>query len=173
MQRALVIAVAPHSTRALSAKSCTLWSGRLTLRATHTHISAETVAHETIECDLQNKATPSKHTTSQPGGRAKVPVSRSTVRRSSKVASRSNTSPSAGALLPASAASPSAADGGDPALQNYFAFIKVRRQGSSRRKSEFEEAVAAFETFLEIHQDSEDPSPVACKQAKEAMAPLS
>ena len=44
-------------------------------------------------------------------------------------------------------------------FQNYFAFIKVRddKEKLAEKVQEFEDAVAAFETFLEIHQDSDGP----------------
>ena len=123
------------------------------------------MAHETIECDLQNKSEEFIKTYQRvnPGGRAKVPVleidGETLVESSVTVEYLAER---AGApFYPASAAKRASARlmAEIQPFQNYFAFIKVRddKDALAKKVAEFEEAVAAFETFLEIHQDSEGP----------------
>ena len=124
------------------------------------------MAHETIECDLQNKSEEfiDVYKRANPGGRAKVPVleidGETLVESSVTVEYLAER---AGApFYPASAAKRASARlmAEIQPFQNYFAFIKVRddKEKLAEKVQEFEEAVAAFETFLEIHQgDSEGP----------------
>ena len=123
------------------------------------------MAHETIECDLQNKSEDFIKTYQRvnPGGRAKVPVleidGETLVESSVTVEYLAER---AGApFYPASAAKRASARlmAEIQPFQNYFAFIKVRddREKLAEKVAEFEEAVSAFETFLEIHQESEGP----------------
>jgi len=123
------------------------------------------VAHETIECDLQNKSEEflKVYKTVNPGGRAKVPVLEidgNTLVESSVTVEY--LAERAGApFYPADAAKRASARlmAEIQPFQNYFAFIKVRddKDALAKKVAEFEEAVAAFEAFLEIHQDSEGP----------------
>ena len=123
------------------------------------------MAHETVECDLQNKSEDfiKTYQRANPGGRAKVPVleidGETLVESSVTVEYLAER---AGApFYPASAAKRASARlmAEIQPFQNYFAFIKVRddKEKLAEKVQEFEEAVAAFETFLEIHQDSEGP----------------
>ena len=123
------------------------------------------MAHETIECDLQNKSEDfiKTYQRANPGGRAKVPVleidGETLVESSVTVEYLAER---AGAPFdPASAAKRASARlmAEIQPFQNYFAFIKVRddKDALAKKVAEFEEAVASFETFLEIHQDSEGP----------------
>ena len=123
------------------------------------------MAHETIECDLQNKSEDFIKTYQRvnPGGRAKVPVleidGETLVESSVTVEYLAER---AGApFYPASAAKRASARlmAEIQPFQNYFAFIKVRddKEKLAEKVQEFEDAVAAFETFLEIHQDSDGP----------------
>ena len=123
------------------------------------------MAHETIECDLQNKSEDFIKTYQRvnPGGRAKVPVleidGETLVESSVTVEYLAER---AGApFYPADAAKRASARlmAEIQPFQNYFAFIKVRddKEKLAEKVQEFEEAVAAFETFLEIHQDSDGP----------------
>ena len=123
------------------------------------------MAHETIECDLQNKSEEflKVYKTVNPGGRAKVPVLEidgNTLVESSVTVEY--LAERAGApFYPADAAKRASARlmAEIQPFQNYFAFIKVRddKDALAKKVAEFEEAVAAFEAFLEIHQDSEGP----------------
>ena len=124
------------------------------------------MAHETIECDLQNKSEEfiDVYKKANPGGRAKVPVleidGETLVESSVTVEYLAER---AGApFYPASAEKRASARlmAEIQPFQNYFAFIKVRddKEKLAEKVAEFEEAVAAFETFLEIHQgDSDGP----------------
>ena len=123
------------------------------------------MAHETIECDLQNKSEDfiDVYKKANPGGRAKVPVleidGETLVESSVTVEYLAER---AGApFYPASAAKRASARlmAEIQPFQNYFAFIKVRddKEKLAEKVAEFEEAVENFETFLEIHQDSEGP----------------
>ena len=123
------------------------------------------MAHETIECDLQNKSEEfiDVYKKANPGGRAKVPVleidGETLVESSVTVEYLAER---AGApFYPASAAKRASARlmAEIQPFQNYFAFIKVRddKEKLAEKVQEFEDAVAAFETFLEIHQDSDGP----------------
>ena len=123
------------------------------------------MAHETIECDLQNKSEEfiNVYKKANPGGRAKVPVleidGETLVESSVTVEYLAER---AGApFYPASAAKRASARlmAEIQPFQNYFAFIKVRddKEKLAEKVQEFEDAVAAFETFLEIHQDSDGP----------------
>ena len=123
------------------------------------------MAHETIECDLQNKSEEFIKTYQRvnPGGRAKVPVLEidgETLVESS-VTVEYLAERSGAPFYPASAAKRASARlmAEIQPFQNYFAFIKVRddKEKLAEKVKEFEEAVAAFETFLEIHQDSDGP----------------
>ena len=123
------------------------------------------MAHETIECDLQNKSEEfiNVYKRANPGGRAKVPVLEidgETLVESS-VTVEYLAERSGAPFYPASAAKRASARlmAEIQPFQNYFAFIKVRddKEKLAEKVQEFEEAVAAFETFLEIHQDSEGP----------------
>ena len=123
------------------------------------------MAHETIECDLQNKSEDFIKTYQRvnPGGRAKVPVLEidgETLVESS-VTVEYLAERSGAPFYPADAAKRASARlmAEIQPFQNYFAFIKVRddKDALAKKVAEFEEAVAAFETFLEIHQDSEGP----------------
>ena len=123
------------------------------------------MAHETIECDLQNKSEEfiNTHQRVNPGGRAKVPVLEidgETLVESS-VTVEYLAERSGAPFYPASAAKRASARlmAEIQPFQNYFAFIKVRddKEKLAEKVKEFEEAVAAFETFLEIHQDSDGP----------------
>ena len=123
------------------------------------------MAHETIECDLQNKSEEfiKTHQRVNPGGRAKVPVLEidgETLVESS-VTVEYLAERSGAPFYPASAAKRASARlmAEIQPFQNYFAFIKVRddKEKLAEKVKEFEEAVAAFETFLEIHQDSDGP----------------
>ena len=123
------------------------------------------MAHETIECDLQNKSEEfiDVYKKANPGGRAKVPVLEidgETLVESS-VTVEYLAERSGAPFYPASAAKRASARlmAEIQPFQNYFAFIKVRddKEKLAEKVKEFEEAVAAFETFLEIHQDSDGP----------------
>ena len=123
------------------------------------------MAHETIECDLQNKSEDFIKTYQRvnPGGRAKVPVLEidgETLVESS-VTVEYLAERSGAPFYPADAAKRASARlmAEIQPFQNYFAFIKVRddKDALAKKVAEFEEAVAAFETFLEIHQDSDGP----------------
>ena len=123
------------------------------------------MAHETIECDLQNKSEDFIKTYQRvnPGGRAKVPVLEidgETLVESS-VTVEYLAERSGAPFYPASAAKRASARlmAEIQPFQNYFAFIKVRddKEKLAEKVQEFEDAVAAFETFLEIHQDSDGP----------------
>ena len=118
-----------------------------------------------MECDLQNKSEEfiNVYKKANPGGRAKVPVleidGETLVESSVTVEYLAER---AGApFYPASAAKRASARlmAEIQPFQNYFAFIKVRddKEKLAEKVKEFEEAVAAFETFLEIHQDSDGP----------------
>ena len=123
------------------------------------------MAHETIECDLQNKSEEfiDVYKRANPGGRAKVPVLEidgETLVESS-VTVEYLAERSGAPFYPADAGKRASARlmAEIQPFQNYFAFIKVRddKEKLAEKVKEFEEAVAAFETFLEIHQDSEGP----------------
>ena len=124
------------------------------------------MAHETIECDLQNKSEDfiDVYKKANPGGRAKVPVLEidgETLVESS-VTVEYLAERSGAPFYPASAAKRASARlmAEIQPFQNYFAFIKVRddKEKLAAKVAEFEEAVASFETFLEVHQgDSEGP----------------
>ena len=123
------------------------------------------MAHETIECDLQNKSEEfiDVYKKANPGGRAKVPVLEidgETLVESS-VTVEYLAERSGAPFYPASAAKRASARlmTEIQPFQNYFAFIKVRddKEKLAEKVQEFEDAVAAFETFLEIHQDSDGP----------------
>ena len=123
------------------------------------------MAHETIECDLQNKSEEfiNVYKKANPGGRAKVPVLEidgETLVESS-VTVEYLAERSGAPFYPASAAKRASARlmAEIQPFQNYFAFIKVRddKEKLAEKVQEFEDAVAAFETFLEIHQDSDGP----------------
>ena len=124
------------------------------------------MAHETIECDLQNKSEEfiDVYKKANPGGRAKVPVLEidgETLVESS-VTVEYLAERSGAPFYPASAAKRASARlmAEIQPFQNYFAFIKVRddKEKLAEKLQEFEEAVAAFETFLEVHQgDSDGP----------------
>ena len=123
------------------------------------------MAHETIECDLQNKSEEfiDVYKKANPGGRAKVPVLEidgETLVESS-VTVEYLAERSGAPFYPASAAKRASARlmAEIQPFQNYFAFIKVRddKEKLAEKVQEFEDAVAAFETFLEIHQDSDGP----------------
>ena len=123
------------------------------------------MAHETVECDLQNKSEEfiNVYKKANPGGRAKVPVLEidgETLVESS-VTVEYLAERSGAPFYPASAAKRASARlmAEIQPFQNYFAFIKVRedKDALAKKVAEFEEAVAAFETFLKIHQDSDGP----------------
>ena len=124
------------------------------------------MAHETIECDLQNKSEEfiDVYKKANPGGRAKVPVLEidgETLVESS-VTVEYLAERSGAPFYPASAAKRASARlmAEIQPFQNYFAFIKVRddKEKLAEKVREFEEAVASFETFLEVHQgDSDGP----------------
>ena len=123
------------------------------------------MAHETIECDLQNKSEEfiDVYKKANPGGRAKVPVLEidgETLVESS-VTVEYLAERSGAPFYPADAAKRASARlmAEIQPFQNYFAFIKVRddKEKLAEKVQEFEDAVAAFETFLEIHQDSDGP----------------
>ena len=123
------------------------------------------MAHETIECDLQNKSEEfiDVYKKANPGGRAKVPVLEidgETLVESS-VTVEYLAERSGAPFYPASAAKRASARlmAEIQPFQKYFAFIKVRddKEKLAEKVQEFEDAVAAFETFLEIHQDSDGP----------------
>ena len=123
------------------------------------------MAHETIECDLQNKSEEfiDVYKKANPGGRAKVPVLEidgETLVESS-VTVEYLAERSGAPFYPADAAKRASARlmAEIQPFQNYFAFIKVRddKEKLAKKVQEFEEAVSAFETFLSIHQDSEGP----------------
>ena len=123
------------------------------------------MAHETIECDLQNKSEEfiDVYKKANPGGRAKVPVLEidgETLVESS-VTVEYLAERSGAPFYPADAGKRASARlmAEIQPFQNYFAFIKVRddKEKLAEKVQEFEEAVAAFETFLEIHQDSDGP----------------
>jgi len=118
-----------------------------------------------VECDLQNKSEEfiNVYKKANPGGRAKVPVLEidgETLVESS-VTVEYLAERSGAPFYPASAAKRASARlmAEIQPFQNYFAFIKVRedKDALAKKVAEFEEAVAAFEAFLEIHQDSEGP----------------
>ena len=122
--------------------------------------------HNTVECDLQNKSEDfiDVYKKANPGGRAKVPVleidGETLVESSVTVEYLAER---AGApFYPAEASKRASARlmAEIQPFQNYFAFIKVRddKEKLAAKVAEFEEAVASFETFLEVHQgDSEGP----------------
>ena len=124
------------------------------------------MAHETIECDLQNKSEEfiDVYKRANPGGRAKVPVleidGETLVESSVTVEYLAER---AGApFYPASAAKRASARlmAEIQPFQNYFAFIKVRddKEKLAEKVAAFEKDVENFETFLEVHQgDSEGP----------------
>ena len=123
------------------------------------------MAHETIECDLQNKSEDFIKTYQRvnPGGRAKVPVleidGETLVESSVTVEYLAER---AGApFYPADAAKRASARlmAEIQPFQNYFAFIKVRddKEKLAEKVAAFERDVENFETFLEIHQDSDGP----------------
>ena len=124
------------------------------------------MAHETIEYDLQNKSEEfiDVYKKANPGGRAKVPVLEidgETLVESS-VTVEYLAERSGAPFYPASAAKRASARlmAEIQPFQNYFAFIKVRddKEKLAKKVAEFEEAVASFETFLEVHQgDLEGP----------------
>ena len=123
------------------------------------------MAHETVECDLQNKSEDFIKTYQRvnPGGRAKVPVleidGETLVESSVTVEYLAER---AGApFYPADAAKRASARlmAEIQPFQNYFAFIKVRddKEKLAEKVAAFERDVENFETFLEIHQDSDGP----------------
>ena len=124
------------------------------------------MAHETIECDLQNKSEEfiDVYKKANPGGRAKVPVleidGETLVESSVTVEYLAER---AGApFYPASAAKRASARlmAEIQPFQNYFAFIKVRddKEKLAEKIAAFEKDVENFETFLEVHQgDSDGP----------------
>ena len=123
------------------------------------------MAHETIECDLQNKSEDfiKTYQRANPGGRAKVPVleidGETLVESSVTVEYLAER---AGApFYPASAAKRASARlmAEIQPFQNYFAFIKVRddKDKLAEKVAAFEKDVANFETFLEIHQVGDGP----------------
>ena len=123
------------------------------------------MAHETIECDLQNKSEEfiDVYKKANPGGRAKVPVLEidgETLVESS-VTVEYLAERSGAPFYPASAAKRASARlmAEIQPFQNYFAFIKIRedKDALAKKVAEFEEAVANFETFLEIHQVGDGP----------------
>ena len=124
------------------------------------------MAHETIECDLQNKSEDFIKTYQRvnPGGRAKVPVLEidgETLVESS-VTVEYLAERSGAPFYPADAAKRASARlmAEIQPFQNYFAFIKVRddKEKLAEKVAAFEKDVENFETFLEIHQgDSEGP----------------
>ena len=127
------------------------------------------MAHETIECDLQNKSEDfiDVYKKANPGGRAKVPVLEidgETLVESS-VTVEYLAERSGAPFYPASAAKRASARlmAEIQPFQNYFAFIKVRddKEKLAEKVAEFEEAVAAFETFLEVHQGASE-GPFLC-----------
>ena len=124
------------------------------------------MAHETIECDLQNKSEEfiNVYKKANPGGRAKVPVleidGETLVESSVTVEYLAER---AGApFYPADAGKRASARlmAEIQPFQNYFAFIKVRddKEKLAEKVSAFEQDVENFETFLEVHQgDSDGP----------------
>ena len=123
------------------------------------------MAHETIECDLQNKSEDFIKTYQRvnPGGRAKVPVLEidgETLVESS-VTVEYLAERSGAPFYPASAAKRASARlmAEIQPFQNYFAFIKVRddKEKLAEKVAAFEKDVENFETFLEIHQDGDGP----------------
>ena len=123
------------------------------------------MAHETIECNLQNKSEDFIKTYQRvnPGGRAKVPVleidGETLVESSVTVEYLAER---AGApFYPASAAKRASARlmAEIQPFQNYFAFIKVRddKEKLAEKVAAFEKDVENFETFLAIHQDGDGP----------------
>ena len=124
------------------------------------------MAHETIECDLQNKSEEfiNVYKRANPGGRAKVPVleidGETLVESSVTVEYLAER---AGApFYPADAGKRASARlmAEIQPFQNYFAFIKVRddKEKLAEKVSAFEQDVENFETFLEVHQgDSDGP----------------
>jgi len=124
------------------------------------------VAHETIECDLQNKSDEfiDVYKRANPGGRAKVPVLEidgETLVESS-VTVEYLAERSGAPFYPADAGKRASARlmAEIQPFQNYFAFIKVRddKEKLAEKVAAFEKDVANFETFLEVHQgDSDGP----------------
>ena len=123
------------------------------------------MAHETIECDLQNKSEEfiNVYKRANPGGRAKVPVLEidgETLVESS-VTVEYLAERSGAPFYPASAAKRASARlmAEIQPFQNYFAFIKVRddKEKLAEKVAAFEKDVENFETFLEIHQDGDGP----------------
>ena len=124
------------------------------------------MAHETIECDLQNKSEEfiDVYKKANPGGRAKVPVleidGETLVESSVTVEYLAER---AGApFYPAEASKRASARlmAEIQPFQNYFAFIKVRddKDKLAEKVAAFEKDVENFETFLEVHQgDSDGP----------------
>ena len=124
------------------------------------------MAHETIECDLQNKSEEfiDVYKKANPGGRAKVPVLEidgETLVESS-VTVEYLAERSGAPFYPADAGKRASARlmAEIQPFQNYFAFIKVRddKEKLAEKVAAFEKDVANFETFLEVHQgDSDGP----------------
>ena len=124
------------------------------------------MAHETIECDLQNKSDEfiDVYKRANPGGRAKVPVLEidgETLVESS-VTVEYLAERSGAPFYPADAGKRASARlmAEIQPFQNYFAFIKVRddKEKLAEKVAAFEKDVANFETFLEVHQgDSDGP----------------
>ena len=124
------------------------------------------MAHETVECDLQNKSEDFIKTYQRvnPGGRAKVPVLEidgNTLVESS-VTVEYLAERSGAPFYPADAGKRASARlmAEIQPFQNYFAFIKVRddKEKLAEKVAAFEKDVANFETFLEVHQgDSDGP----------------
>ena len=124
------------------------------------------MAHETIECDLQNKSEEfiNVYKRANPGGRAKVPVLEidgETLVESS-VTVEYLAERSGAPFYPADAGKRASARlmAEIQPFQNYFAFIKVRddKEKLAEKVAAFEKDVANFETFLEVHQgDSDGP----------------
>ena len=127
------------------------------------------MAHETVECDLQNKSEDFIKTYQRvnPGGRAKVPVleidGETLVESSVTVEYLAER---AGApFYPADAAKRASARlmAEIQPFQNYFAFIKVRddKEKLAEKVAAFEKDVENFETFLEVHQGASE-GPFLC-----------
>ena len=123
------------------------------------------MAHETIECDLQNKSEDflNVYKKANPGGRAKVPVLEidGTTLVESSVTVEYLAERAGAPFYPASAAKRASARlmAEIQPFQNYFAFIKVRddKEKLAEKVAAFEKDVENFETFLEIHQDGDGP----------------
>ena len=123
------------------------------------------MAHETVECDLQNKSEEfiNVYKRANPGGRAKVPVleidGETLVESSVTVEYLAERAGAPFYPIDAGKRASARLMAEIQPFQNYFAFIKVRddKEKLAEKVQEFEDAVAAFETFLEIHQDSDGP----------------